>query len=127
MKSVPCFTVLEPSALGVNAFFSMTRRHFVKLRDDPRLASVVRPFHGTPESVLRCTYPMQKYTAKETVEVVRFALSLPKSTQRPTLTPSSMLFLGVGCYPQLDTTMKLVPQTTGGRREHADISYPENR
>ncbi|KAL6325256.1 hypothetical protein AAG906_023101 [Vitis piasezkii] len=70
VQSIPCFTTLEPSALGLNAFFSMTRHRFVKLRDDPRLASVVRLFHGTPESVLRCTYPMQKYTAKETTEVV---------------------------------------------------------
>nr|CAN68572.1 hypothetical protein VITISV_023885 [Vitis vinifera] len=69
LKSVPCFTTLEPQASGVNAFFSMTRCHFVELLDEPCLASVVRPSHGTPKSVLRCTYPMQKYTTKETTKV----------------------------------------------------------
>lgn len=80
LKSVPCFTTLEPQASSVNAFFSMTQRHFVELLDEPCLASVVRPSHGTSKSVLRCTYPMQKYTTEETTKVVRVAPSMPKST-----------------------------------------------
>ena len=80
LKSVPYFTTPKPPASGVNAFFPFTRHHFVELRSDPRLAGVVHPFHGTLESVLQCTYLMQKYIAEETMEVVRFAISLPKST-----------------------------------------------
>ena len=80
LKSVPCFTTPKLPASGVNAFFPFTCHHFVELRSDPRLAGVVHPFHGTLESIFQCTYPMQKYIAEETTEVVRFVLSLPKST-----------------------------------------------
>lgn len=58
LKMVPCFTVLEPSISGVNAFFPFTRRHFVELPGDPCLTSVVRPSYGTPKSILQCTYSM---------------------------------------------------------------------
>ena len=88
LKSVPCFTTPDSPASGVNAFFLMTRRHFVELCGNLHLAGVVRPSHGTPESVLRCTYPMQKYTAEETTKVVRFAPSFPQTT--PMLIPGQL-------------------------------------
>ena len=80
LKVVPCFIAPEPPVSSVNAFFPLTRHHFVKLFGDPCLAGVVRPSHGTLESALQCTYPMQKYTAEETSEMVRFAPFLPKFT-----------------------------------------------
>ena len=80
LKSVPYFTTPKPPTSGVNAFFPFTRHHFVELRSDPRLAGVVHPFHDTLESALQCTYLMQKYIAEETTEMVRFAISFPKST-----------------------------------------------
>ncbi|RVW19211.1 hypothetical protein CK203_100125 [Vitis vinifera] len=69
LKVVPCFIAPEPPVSSVNAFFPLTRHHFVKLFGDPCLAGVVRPSHGTLESALQCTYPMQKYTAEETSEM----------------------------------------------------------
>lgn len=95
LKTILCFTTPKPPASGVNALFPLTRRHFVELPDDLILVSVVHPFHGTPDSVLRCTYLMQKYIIEETMEVVRFASFLLKFTERTVLTLGSMLFQGV--------------------------------
>lgn len=92
LKTILCFTTPKPPASGVNALFPLTRRHFVELPDDLILVSVVHPFHDTPDSVLRCTYLMQKYIIEETMEVVRFASFLLKFTERTVLTLGSMLF-----------------------------------
>lgn len=88
LKKVPCFTIPEPPAPSIDAIFSLTCHHFVDLLGDSRISGMVHLPHGTPESVLQCTYLTQKYTIKETVEVVRFA-------QCSALTSSSMLFQGV--------------------------------
>lgn len=80
LKTIPYFTMPKPPTSSVNAFFPFTHYHFVELRENPRLASVVCPSHDTLESALWCTYPMLKYTTEETMKVVRLAPSLPKST-----------------------------------------------
>lgn len=78
LKAVPCFTAPEPPAFRVEEFFPFSHCHFVNLGGDPRMAGVIRPSHVTPDSALRCTYPLLKYTAEETTEVVRFIPLLPK-------------------------------------------------
>ena len=78
LKTVPCFTTSEPPASGVEEFFSFSHRHFIDLRGDPRIAGVVRLSHVPLDSTLRYTYPLLKYTAEETAEVVGFTLFLPK-------------------------------------------------
>lgn len=80
LKTIPCFTTPKPPTSGVNVLFPLTRHHFVELPYDLILVGVVHPFHGTPDSVLRCTYLMQKYIIEETTEVVRFASFLLKFT-----------------------------------------------
>nr|CAN60136.1 hypothetical protein VITISV_015685 [Vitis vinifera] len=58
LNKVPCFIVLEPPALGLDALFSLTDRHFVNLPGDPPITVMSRLPHGTSESVLRCIDPM---------------------------------------------------------------------
>lgn len=66
LRKVPCFTALEPPAPDIDALFPLTRRHFVSLPSDPLITDVSYLPYGTPESVLWCINPMQRYTAKET-------------------------------------------------------------
>ncbi|KAL6319709.1 hypothetical protein AAG906_026781 [Vitis piasezkii] len=62
--------VMEKDALDIpSKFFSFSHRHFVNLGSNSRMASVVRPSHVTLNFVLRCTYPLLKYTAKDMAEV----------------------------------------------------------
>lgn len=90
MKKVPCFTAPEPPASSVDAFFYYCHHQYVELPGG--LSDVVHPSHGTPEFVLRCTHPMQKYTTEEMVEVVRFTASLHKLAKRLALTHVLTLF-----------------------------------
>lgn len=78
LKAVPCFTVPELLAFGVEEFFSFSHCHFVNLCDDPCMARVVRPSHVTSDFALRCTYPLLKYTIEETTKMLRFIPLLPK-------------------------------------------------
>ncbi|KAL6319904.1 hypothetical protein AAG906_036977 [Vitis piasezkii] len=52
IRQVPCFTMLEPPAPGIDALFPLTRQYFVDRM-----------------SVLQCIHPMQQYTVVETTEV----------------------------------------------------------
>lgn len=77
LKAVPCLTAPEPPTFGVEEFFPFSHRHFINLDGDPHMVGVIRPSHVTPDSALRCTYPLLKYTAEETTEVVRFISLMP--------------------------------------------------
>lgn len=107
LKKVPCFTAPELPVPSLDALFPLTHRHFVNLPGDPPITVVSHLSHGTPESVLRCIHPMQKYTAKEMIEVVRFDPFLPKFTIFLASDTCFNVLLGSSCYPQLDAAAKL--------------------
>lgn len=77
LKAVPCFTAPKLPTFGVEEFFPFSHHHFINLGGDPPMAGVIRPSHVTPDSALRCTYPLLKYIAEETTEVVRFISLMP--------------------------------------------------
>lgn len=80
LRKVPCFTTPKPPVPGIDAFFPLTRRHFVNLPGNPPIIVVPRLPHGTSEFVLQCINPTQQYIVEKMAEVVRFASFLSKST-----------------------------------------------
>ncbi|RVW67428.1 hypothetical protein CK203_065377, partial [Vitis vinifera] len=50
------------------------QRHFVNLGGIPCMTGMVRSSYVAPDSALRCTYPLLKYTAEETLEVGTVAI-----------------------------------------------------
>ena len=47
LKKVSCFITPKPPALGIDALFPLTHRHFVDLLGDPRISGVVFLPYGT--------------------------------------------------------------------------------
>lgn len=122
LKAVPCFTAPEPPTFGVEEFFLFSHRHFINLDGDPRMAGVIRPSHVTPNSTLRCTYPLLKYTVEETTKVVRFISLMPNFVVSFRSDTQFDFISGGGCHLQSDAATKLTPQMVGCRGEHEGIS-----
>ena len=78
LRAVPFFTTPKPPTSSVDKFLPFSHRHFIDLRNNPLIASVVCPSYVTPESTLQCTYSLLKYTTEEKPKVVGFTHFLPK-------------------------------------------------
>ncbi|RVW46141.1 hypothetical protein CK203_076152 [Vitis vinifera] len=62
-------TATPDGTSNMEEFFPFSHHHFINLGNIPRMVGVVRPSHVAPDSALRCTYLLLKYTAEEMVEV----------------------------------------------------------